>query len=136
MPVYIHLANLVISKSFIITDYKGGIEAFRKLYFWKDCNNQEDNELFSIAAMNPDELPIQELKENGLEDVFAANNYEIVFKYGACSIVDWLIVESPFMWHKDCAADQIEKALYVQTITMDKIVEESKKGNYLLKTIK
>ena len=40
------------------------------------------------------------------------------------------------MWHKDCAADQIEKALYVQTITMDKIVEESKKGNYLLKTIK
>jgi hypothetical protein len=29
--------------------------------------------------MNPDELPIQELKENGLEDVIAANNYEIVF---------------------------------------------------------
>ena len=77
--------------------------------------------------MNPDELPIQELKENGLEDVFAANNYEIVFKYGACSNVDWLIVESPFMWHKDCAANQIEKALYVQTITMDKIVEESRK---------
>ena len=41
--------------------------------------------------------------------------------------MDWLIVESPFMWHKDCAADQIEKALYVQTITMDKIVEESRK---------
>ncbi|MGK0447623.1 MAG: hypothetical protein ACJA2M_001401 [Polaribacter sp.] len=31
------------------------------------------------------------------------------------------------MWHKDCAANQIEKALYVQTITMDKIVEESRK---------
>ena len=92
MPVYIHLANLVIPKSFITTDYKGGIEAFRKLYLWKDCNNQEDNELFCIAAMNPDELPIQELKENGLEEVFAANNYEIVFKCGAYSKVDWLIV--------------------------------------------
>ena len=46
MPVYIHLANLVIPKSFIITGFKGGIEAFRKLYFCKDCNNQEDNELF------------------------------------------------------------------------------------------
>ena len=74
MPVYIHLANLVIPNSFIITVYKRGIEAFKKLYFLENCNNQEENEIFCIAAMN--EVPIQELKENGLETVFAANNYD------------------------------------------------------------
>ena len=50
--------------------------------------------------------------------------------------MDWLIVKSTFIQHKYCAADQTEIALYIQTITMDKIVEESIKGNYLLETIK
>ncbi len=64
MPVYIHLSNLVFTKSDIEQHYKGGLEAFRERFFWKDCNNQEDNEIFAIAAMNPDELPVDELKEN------------------------------------------------------------------------
>ena len=42
----------------------------------ENCNIQEENEIFYIAAINPDEVPKQELKENGLETVFAANNYD------------------------------------------------------------
>ena len=82
MPVYIHLSNLVFDKSDIEQHYKGGIEAFRERFFWKDSNNQEDNEIISIAAMNPDEFPVDELKENGMKPIFDAGNYDVVNRYG------------------------------------------------------
>ena len=135
MPVYIHLSNLVIPKKEVKKHYKGGLKAFRERFFCKDCRNQEDNELFCIAAMNPDELPIDFLKENCMQPVFEAGNYDIVFKYGAKSSVEWLTVKTPFMWHRDCAPAQKEKAHLVTTLTMDKIMEQSKKGNNLFDTI-
>ena len=136
MPVYIHLSNLIFTKTDIEQHYKGGLEAFRERFFWKDCNNQEDNEIFAIAAMNPDELPVDELKENGMEPVFASGNYDVVHRYGAKSNVDWLEVKSPFMWHIDCSQKQKDKALAVTKMTMDKIMEESEKGNNLFDVIK
>ena len=136
MPLYIHLSNLVLRKSDIKEHYIGGLEAFRSKYFWEDCNNQEDDELFGIAAMNPEELPFDELTKNGLEIVFKEGKYDLVNKYGAKSNVDWLVVNSPFMWHIDCENEQKQKAISVTTITMDKVSEEARKGNFLLKTIK
>ena len=136
MPVYIHLSNLVFTKTDIEQHYKGGLEAFRECFFWKDCNIQEDNEIFAIAAMNPDELPVDELKENGMGPVFDAGNYDVVLRYGAKSNVDWLEVKQPFMWHIDCHQKQKEKALAVTKMTMDTIMEESEKGNNLFDIIK
>ena len=136
MPVYIHLSNLVFTKSDIEQHYKGGLEAFRDRFFWKDCNNQEDNEIFAIAAMNPDELPVDELKENGMEPVFASENYDVVHRYGAKSNVEWLEIKQPFMWHIDCSQKQKDKAIDVTKMTMDKIMEESEKGNNLFNVIK
>ena len=40
------------------------------------------------------------------------------------------------MWHIDCENEQKQKAISVTTITMDKVSEEARKGNFLLKTIK
>ena len=135
MPLYIHLTNLIIPKSEVQKHYKGGLTAFRERFFWEGCRNQEDDELFGIAAMNPDELPIDHLKDNGMQPVFVAGNYDIVFKYGAKSSVKWLTVKTPFLWHKDCSPYQKEKALSVNTLTMGEIAQEAEKGNNLLATI-
>ena len=136
MPLYIDLSNLVIPKVEVKKYYNGGLEAFRERFFWENCKNQEDNELFGIAAMNPDELPIEVLKENGMQAIFDEGNYEIVHKYGAQSSVEWLEVYTPFMWHKKCDVAQIKKALIITAMTMEEIAKEAEKGNYLLKTIK
>ena len=136
MPLYIELSTLVLPKNEVKQHYKGGIKAFRERFLWEDCRNQEDDELFGIAAMNPDELPIGLLKENGMQPVFDAGNYDIVLKYGAKSSVNWLTVKVPFLWHNECSTVQKEKALSVTTMTMGEIAQEAEKGNDVLATIK
>ena len=49
--------------------------------------------------MNPEELPFDLLKENSMQSFFEAGHYDVVFKYGAKSTIDWLSVNSPFIWH-------------------------------------
>ncbi len=53
MPVYLHLANLIVDKAAVDRKYAGGIEKFRLDYnIGGDNCNQEDDELFNIARMN------------------------------------------------------------------------------------
>ncbi|NJN25518.1 MAG: hypothetical protein HC819_05920 [Cyclobacteriaceae bacterium] len=55
MPIFIHLANLVFEKNILEAKYFGGCEQFR--IDWNiACSevHQEDDELFSLSAMNID----------------------------------------------------------------------------------
>jgi hypothetical protein len=67
MPVYLHLANLIVDKAAVARKYAGGIEQFRLDYKIGEENyNQEDDELFNIARMNIDEFDIERLTSKGL----------------------------------------------------------------------
>ena len=107
MPIYIELANLIVDKESIKSKYIGGIEAFRDYYIVNGGEkNQEDNKLFSISRMNPDEFDLQHLIENGLSYVEVdrrSDDFVIVSRYGGCLWeVDWLCNNSVFAWHTDC----------------------------------
>ena len=56
MPINTDLSQLVFRKSIITEKYKGGLEQFKEDFeFTSGKYNMEDNELISMAAMNPDE---------------------------------------------------------------------------------
>jgi hypothetical protein len=68
MPTYIHLANLIINKSAIEQKVKGGCKAFREHNIFTNIElNQEDNDVFSLTRMNPDEFDTGTLQEMGLD---------------------------------------------------------------------
>lgn len=59
MPIYLHLATLIIKKTAIESSYFGGLIQFRIDYsIGLENHNQEDNELFALAGMNIDEFDL------------------------------------------------------------------------------
>jgi hypothetical protein len=53
MPVYIHLANLILDKQAVERKYSGGLDQFRKDYdICKEGPSTEDNEIFSLAIIS------------------------------------------------------------------------------------
>ena len=59
MPVYLHLANLIVLKSSVVKSYRGGLEKFRlDHHINNESLNQEDDLLFSITRMNVDEFDL------------------------------------------------------------------------------
>ena len=64
MPIYIHLANMIVDKKIIDTKYYGGCNQFR--IDWDidaGIYNQEDDELFGVARMNYDEFSIKNVAQ-------------------------------------------------------------------------
>lgn len=128
MPVYLHIANLVIKKTSVIEKYSGGIEQFRL-----DCNipvseiNQEDNELFSLGLMNADEFDIEKLMNKGLHfdiDWQYSDDFTIINRYGGLFWeAAWLKQNGIFAWHIDADSELIDKADQISNMTMDYIVE-------------
>lgn len=126
MPIYRQLSNLIIPLATIESKYAGGADAFRKEYIIPHLSiNQEDNELFSLSAMNPQEFDIQALLSKGLEFDFNrqySKDFVIVSRYdGKLWSADWLNNNGVFAWHKECSQEQINKAIELSKLSMDEI---------------
>lgn len=141
MPVFIHLSILVVDKNALKKKYKGGMDEFRKNYYWgEDTNNQEDDELFAIASMNSDDQDIEELMSKGLSfdaEAQKSEDFTIVNRYGgALWPVSWLQHGYSFAWHVDADESKIAKAKAVDEMTMDKIAELFEEGINTFSTIR
>ena len=142
MPTYIHLANFVFDKKTIAEKYKGGCAQFR--IDWKiegENHHQEDDELFSVACMNIDELDIQRLTDAGLainEDLSFSNDFVPITRYGGVHWeTDWLEANGTFAWHKNGKARQIERAKYIGgKMLIDEIEALANHGISVMDTIK
>ena len=62
-------------------DDNGGLDSFRDRFInSNNPRNQEDDELFQIAKMNPDEFNFQLFESQGL--FLEKGDYDIINKYG------------------------------------------------------
>ena len=130
MPIAIELVNLLIPKDLVAKKYLGGESQFIQDFNINDSNNRhsQDDELFSIAAMNADEYDIDALKSRGLEfnsEASSSNDFVIYSRYGGFYWnVDWIEGNHMFIWHKRATQSKVERAIHIETkMTMDKIAE-------------
>ena len=136
MPVFIHLSNLIVPKSIIENKYPGGIEAFRKTFKISEVNNhQEDDELFSLSAINSDEFDLLtnldfDRKNQNSSDFVIVNRYG-----GPAWKVTWLDNNVNFARHIDCNQTQIKKAKATAEITMDEVKRLTALGKNPFQTI-
>ena len=142
MPIYVHLANMIVDKKIIDKKYDGGCNQFR--IDWDIDNgehNQEDDELFGVARMNADEFDIEKLIQGGLEyheDTENSNDFVIITRYdGALWQADWLDNNGIFAWHSKCIQEQKDRAIYIgEIMTMQEVVDLGEKGVNVFQTIK
>jgi hypothetical protein len=133
MPISIFLANLVIPKKVIEEKYTGGIMQFR---IDQKSDNldylQEDEDLFSLIAMNYGAFDVYELEKKGLNK----NDFVILLRHGAYCLweVDWLEHNNVFCWHKMCKTVLIKKAKLISGMNMNVLAEEFDKGNNFFKS--
>jgi len=128
MPIATELTNLLIPKDVVSKKYFGGESQFIQDFNINDSNNRhsQDDELFSIAAMNADEYDIDTLVNKGLEfKNDSSNDFVICSRYGGFYWnVDWVEGNYMFIWHKKASQSKVERAIHIETkMTMDKIAE-------------
>lgn len=135
MPLYLHLANLIIDKRAVAAKYPGGIAGFRADHDIAEDNfHQEDLELFGLAAMNADELygRMEELMGHGLVyDRIDPTQSELVIvtRYGgALWKPGWLHTNSLHAWHSDCAPAVQAKAVRLGRTTVDQLQAMRERG--------
>lgn len=140
MPVYLHLANLIIDKKALAERYKGGIGQFRKDFAGEGEYFQEDNELFALARMNPDEFPEKKLIDAGLHfdyETKTSKDYVICSRYGGLLWqVDWLEIEVFYALHKDCTVEHRARVYQMKNITIDEVQRIFDAGGNPFETIK
>jgi len=140
MPIYIHLANLIVPKPVIEKKYAGGADQFRKDYSIDgDNHHQEDDLLFSISRMNCDDYDLNKLVEKGLDYDFKegrSTDFTILSRYGGVLWdMDWLEYNGMFAWHINTEEEKIDMARKRNELTMDKISEMFELGMNPFKTI-
>ena len=133
MPTYIHLANLIIPKSAIEQKMAGGCAVFRENYLFQNIElNQEDNDIFSLTRMNPDEFDLDTLIELGLAYDEASNSsadFTIVTRYGGMLWdVDWLQQNGIYAWHVDSSEEEVALAKIKSDMLMSEMVEIIERG--------
>ena len=141
MPIYLDLFSLIVNKKSVEEKYHGGINQFRVDYnIPASENNDEDQELFALGQMNPDEFDIDALMEKGLGYDVAKNRSEdftIASRYAPLLWeVNWLEENRVFAWHIHTNKTHKEKALQISDMFVEEILAEIEKGNILLKTIR
>ena len=141
MPVYLHIINLIIDKKAVIQKYSGGIEQFRIDYDIPSSEiNQEDDELFSLGAMDIDQLNMDSLISKGLScdsDKQQSDDFTIVYRYGDLYWdVEWLRHNRVFAWHIDTDTALRLRMDEICSMNIDDIAEQMEKGNNLFRTIK
>ncbi len=140
MPIYLHLANLILDKTAVKQKYTGGIEQFRVDYaIHEDDYNQEDHELFAIATMNVDEFDIERLIDSGLhfdEKLQYSTDFTLKPRHGNYLWkTDWIVDNMVFAWHIKADPDLISKANAIANQTMDYISKQFEKGGNPFATI-
>jgi hypothetical protein len=134
MPVYLHLANLIISKKAVEQNYRGGTGQFCRDFYEENDSFQEDVELFALGRMNCDEFPERLLNQRGLHydiDTGTSRDYVIVSRYGGpLWTVDWLNTTmcTLYTFHNDCSLPSIVKALQKDQMTVDEAQRIFKNG--------
>lgn len=140
MPIYLHLANLIILKTAVEKKYPGGIDQFRIDYgIGEDNYNQEDNELFAIASMNTDDFDYEQLITDGLhfdEELQFSTDFTVMSRYGFFFWkTDWIEDNKVFAWHIETNKEAIERANYIANLTFEYIQKKSDEGVNLFETI-
>jgi hypothetical protein len=131
MPFYICLGNLIVKKEAIESRYSGGLEQFRTDHM--DYNNfWEDEELFSIIAMNVDDIEVDNLISKGLhfdEKAQFSTDFALINRPNHYLWpTDWLVDNGIYVWHKDCNPESVQKANDMLTKTIDEICELYEQG--------
>lgn len=127
MPIWIHLANLIVLKQAVEHKFPGGLEGFRAEYEIDDPENfqQEDGELFSISAMNASALQADAGRLIDLGFLFderndGPNELAILTRYGGVAARPaWLCFNSFYAWHNECSAASRVKVEAVQGMDRD-----------------
>lgn len=133
MPTYIHLANLIINKSAIEQKVKGGCAAFREHKIFTNIElNQEDNDVFSLTRMNPDEFDTATLQEMGLdynEIEDKSTDFTMVTRYGGILWkVDWLEQNGIYAWHVNSSPEEINLAKEKSNMFMSDAIKQIEQG--------
>lgn len=140
MPVYIHLANLIINKTSVKTKYKGGLNQFRLDFSIEKHNNiHEDNELFSFAYFNVDDIDISKIISKGLafdEKLQSSSDFVIISRYGGhLWDVKWIIDNGIFAWHVNAKKELISKANAIANESMGELSVKMENGENPFETI-
>ncbi|MBK7964045.1 MAG: hypothetical protein IPK10_01130 [Bacteroidetes bacterium] len=140
MPIYVDLANLIIEKKTILEKYQGGMEQFRQDYnFGEGSVNQEDDLLFSLAAMNVGDFQVELLVAKGLHFDSAAQcstDFVVIERYGDFNWkYDGLVHNNVFVWHINTPIPKIERAKEIGNMLMDDLLKLMDAGENPLKTI-
>jgi hypothetical protein len=141
MPVYMHLANLLVLKSSVREKYRGGLDQFRIDYHvGADTTHQEDDELFCLAAQNADDFDIDTLIANGLHfdrEKHFSEDFVIRPRYGNYLWkAEWVDDNDIFAWQRESRKDLIYKAQSITSKTMHEISEMLEKGENPFGTIR
>lgn len=133
MPTYIHLANLIINKSAIEQKVKGGCAAFREQKIFTNIElNQEDNDLFALTRMNPDEFDTCTLQEMGLdynEKEDTSTDFTMVTRYGGILWkVDWLEQNGIYAWHVNSSPKEINLVKEKSNMLMSDAMKQIEQG--------
>lgn len=118
MPVFIHLANLIIPKSVIEAKYRGGMESFKaENDFQGENHNQEDDELFSISRKLIHEFDIGMLIQRGFDydkEKHFSNDFMLLSRKGKAPWQpEWFVQNGVFAWHTSCAPESVKRANFI-----------------------
>lgn len=136
MPIWIDIANLVVTKEALQAKYPGGIEGFRSDLRFDPVNKagQEDDELVSFGAMEIESLlgRLEALRSAGLcyEEAHASeNDMVLVQRYGGASLrPGWLRINSLYVWHASCAPRLQELVAGIVKLDMDEFIARRERG--------
>ena len=141
MPINTELSQLVFRKSIITEKYIGGLEQFKEDFeFSLGEYNMEDNELISMAAMNPDELDLKHAASNFHrivdEDnyITGSDDFVVVNRYGGKMWDnEWITGDagkgSVFFWDVTASVASIQEAQDRSNCPMDEI--ETRYGTWM-----
>ncbi|NEN24636.1 hypothetical protein G3O08_14105 [Cryomorpha ignava] len=118
MPVFIHLANLIIPKSIVEAKYPGGIKSFKaENDFDGENHNQQDDELFSISRKFIHEFDIGMLIQKGFDydkENHFSNDFVLLPRKGKAPWQpEWLEQNGVFAWHTSSHPESIKRANFI-----------------------
>lgn len=130
MPIFIHLANLIIPKKVVEEKYPGGIKKFKEVNdFEGENHNQEDDELFGISRKFVHEFDLGMLISKGFEydkKNHRSNDFILLPRKGKLPWeVEWLNQNGVFAWHTDTDPELIKRANFIANEIDTEMVKRS-----------
>jgi hypothetical protein len=143
MPIWIDLANLLITKEAIAAKYAGGIDRFRSDLGFDTVEHadQEDGQLFCIGAMEVDALwsRLVRLRDVGLrysEEDPERNDMVLIARYGGpVNVPHWLRFNGIYAWHVDCPAEKQEFVRSIVKLDVGEFLARQERGEIPVGTV-